>query len=93
MNKEGTTNTILEYGVGADGTAKDGTPIKRYRMTFDLTDEDMVILGEIIYPRMPEGSNLADTMFACLTYGIHMAYEDATRKKFTLRMDRPKKQA
>lgn len=64
---------------------------------FGLHEEDMHIVLSYIQPEMEKQLGrempLEEVLFACLTSGIHKAYEEITGKPFKLRMDRPKKKA
>lgn len=66
-------------------------------LRFDLHEEDMHIVLSYIQPEMEKQLGrevpLEEVLFACLTSGIHKAYEEVTGKPFKLRMDRPKKKA
>ena len=81
MTPDITTFEILENGA-----------IRFKDFNFTLQSEDFMILSEIVGPALDDTTGrkhtIAEWLFACLTYGLHTAYEDATGKKFTLRMDR-----
>lgn len=61
---------------------------------FELSADDLAAVEDIIKPTLDDTTqndhDLADVLLTCLTYGIHRAYQDATGKKWTLRMDRKK---
>lgn len=63
-------------------------------LAFELSADDLAVVEDIIKPALDDTTqndhDLADVLLTCLTYGIHRAYQDATGKKWTLRMDRKK---
>lgn len=63
-------------------------------LAFEISADDLAAVEDIIKPALDDTTqydhDVADVLLACLTYGIHQAYQDATGKKWTLRMDRKK---
>ena len=63
-------------------------------MAFQLHSEDVDVVKRVIKPELDstlgKEHDLADVLLACLTYGIHKAYENAEGVPWTLRMDRKK---
>lgn len=63
-------------------------------ISLKIKAEDWQIVRDIVRPEMARtlgrDVSMEEALHACLTYGIHQAYQDATGKPFVLRMDRPK---
>lgn len=82
-----TTNTSLAISEETDEKG-----LKTLVMGFQLHEVDLAIVKDIIKPELDRTMaiehDLADVFLACLTYGIHKAYEEAEGVPFTLRMDR-----
>ncbi len=57
-----------------------------------IKEDDLHAIREYIRPNLEETFGrkftLSEALHTCLTYGIHQAYQEATGKPFTLRMDR-----
>lgn len=62
------------------------------KVSLVIKEDDIHAVREFIRPALEETLRrkvtLSEALHTCLTYGIHQAYEEATGKPFTLRMDR-----